>query len=340
MLHTTTPADARRRSLCLALTAAAAAGAGPLFAAEPPSNELKIYGNLSTLELAPVLLAVDRFYKAPARVQQGGITSLYGQPGDLPNLVALGMSDLATNSETQGLRYSVQHPGLRIIFTVSEGLYRIVARRSAGIRTLADLKGKRVGTQPRTSSAYYLDRMLRRVGLTEADVKTVPFVAASPVPLSQMTGAFLKGELDAATIWEPEMQRAQDALGADAIEFYEPDGYREQFCLYSTDEKLKDPQLRPRIVAFLRALVQASEIVRSKPQEAWPLVVKAGKHDAAIVERSWRHHSYPGTLLPKVVEMMVEEDVWVAKETGRAPRSRREIETLVDFAPLQEALRG
>lgn len=337
MPHTTTPADARRRSLCLAL---AAAGTTPLFAAEPPSNELKIYGNLSTLELAPVLLAADRFYKAPARVQQGGITSLYGQPGDLPNLMALGVSDLATNSETQGLRYSVQHPGLRIIFTVSEGLYRIVARRSAGIRTLADLKGKRVGTQPRTSSAYYLDRMLRRVGLTEADVKTVPFVAASATPLSQIPGALLKGELDAATIWEPEMQRAQDALGADAIEFYEPDGYREQFCLYSTDEKLKDPVLRPRIVAFLRALIEASEIIRRKPQEVWPLVVKATKQDAAIIERSWRHHTYPGTLLPKLADLMVEEEVWVAKETGRAPRGRREIESLIDFGPLQEAQRS
>ena len=337
MSHPTTPADARRRSLCFAL---AAASSSPLFAAEPPSNELKVYGNLQTLELAPVLLAVDRLYKAPVQLQHGGIISLYGESGDLPNLVARGMSDVATNSETQGLRYSVQHPGLRIIFTVSEGLYRIVARRSAGIKTLADLKGKRVGTQLRTSSAYYLDRMLRTVGLTEADVKTVPFLAGSPVPLSQIPSALLKGELDAATIWEPEMQRAQEALGADAIEFYDPDGYHEQFCLYSTDEKLKDPVLRPRIVAFLRALIEASEIVRRKPQEVWPLVAKATKQDAAIIERAWRHHTYPGTLLPKLVDIMVDEEVWVAKETGRTPRWRREIETLIDPTPLKEAMRG
>ena len=46
-------------------------------------------------------------------------------------------------------------PGLRIILTVSEGYYRIVARRSAGISSLADLKGKRIATFPSTSSAYY-----------------------------------------------------------------------------------------------------------------------------------------------------------------------------------------
>ncbi|MBX3620383.1 MAG: ABC transporter substrate-binding protein [Rhizobacter sp.] len=335
MHHPLTPADRRRRSLCFAL---AAAGASPLLAAEPPP-ELRVYGNLSTLELAPVLLAVDQTYKAPVLLRQGGITSLYGKPGDLPNLVALGMSDVATNSETQGLRYSLEHPGLRIIFTVAEGLYRIVARRSAGIRTLADLRGKRVGTMPRTSSAYYLDRMLRSVGLSEADVKTVPFVAGGPVPLNRMTGALLQGELDAVTIWEPEMQRAHDALGDDAIEFYDPDGYREQFCLYSTDEKLHDAVLRPRIVAFLRALVEASEIVRTQPQQAWPLVAKATKQEVPLIERAWRHHIYPATLLPKLAGLMVEEEVWVAKETGRPPRKRSVIEALIDAQPLQEALR-
>lgn len=336
MHHPFAPADMRRRSLFFAL---AAAGASPLLAAEPPP-ELRVYGNLSTLELAPVLLAVERTYKAPVMLRQGGITSLYGKPGDLPNLVALGMSDVATNSETQGLRYSLDHPGLRIIFTVAEGLYRIVARRSAGIRTLADLRGKRIGTMPRTSSAYYLDHMLRSVGLSEADVKTVPFVAGGAVPLNRMTGALLQGELDAATIWEPEMQRAQDALGDDAIEFFNPDGYREQFCLYSTDEKLQHPVLRPRIVAFLRALVEASETIRAQPQAAWPLVAKATKQEPSLIERSWRHHTYPGTLLPKLADIMVEEEVWVAKETGRTPRKRSAIEALIDAQPLQEALRS
>lgn len=332
----------RRRSLCVGLAASAATSACAPWGVQPalPVGALRVYGNLSTLELAPVLSAVDRLGPEAAILQQGGITSLYGLPGDLPNLVATGMSDVATNSETQGLRYSMQHPGLRIIFTVSEGLYRIVARRSAGISTLADLRGKRVGTMPRTSSAYYLDRMLRTVSLSETDVTVVPFIAGSAMPLSKMKEAFLKGELDAATIWEPEMQRAQDALGSDAIEFYDPEGYREQFCLYSTDAKLNDPGLRPKIVAFVRALILASEVIRRQPQAVWPLVVKATKQDAQIIERSWRHHTYPGTLLPKLLDIMVEQDVWVARETGRAPRGRRELSSLVDASVLREAIRA
>ncbi|MFC5499273.1 ABC transporter substrate-binding protein [Caenimonas terrae] len=332
-------AQPRRRTVCLALASgvlAGCAGRTPVQSAPP----LRVYGNLSTLELAPVLLAASRALPDPIRVQQGGISSLYGLDGDLPNLVARGESDLATNSETQALRYSVAHPDLRLILTVSEGLYRIVARRSAGIAQLADLRGKRVGTMPRTSSAYYLDRTLRSVGLTQSDVNVVPFVAGSAVPLSRMSEAFRRGELDAATIWEPELQRAQDALGADAIEFHDPLGYREQFSLFSTEAKLQDPSLRPRIVAYVRAIIDASAQIRRDPRSAWALVADATRQHPQIIERSWRHHSYPAALAPDLLDTMVQEEVWVAAETGRVPRGRRELASLIDASLLREALRA
>lgn len=336
---TTRDAQPRRRTVCLALATGLFAGCATRTPAQSMAP-LRVYGNLSTLELAPVLLAASRASPAPIRVEQGGITSLYGQAGDLPNLVARGMSDLATNSETQALRYSVAHPDLRLVLTVSEGLYRIVARRSAGITKLSDLRGKRVGTMPRTSSAYYLDRSLRSAGLKQSDVKIVPFIAGSALPLSKMSEAFRKGELDAATIWEPEMQRAQDALGADAIEFHDPHGYREQFSLFSTQAKLRDPLLRPGIVAFVRAIADASAAIRRDPREAWALVANATRQDLRIVERSWPHHTYPAALSPHLLDLLVEEEVWVAAETGRAPRSRRELATLIDSSVLQEAMRA
>ena len=60
--------------------------------------------------------------------------------------------------------FRCEHPDLRIIFNVTEGLYRIVARRSAGIASVADLKGKRVATIAPTSAGYFLHRMLATRG--------------------------------------------------------------------------------------------------------------------------------------------------------------------------------
>src|SRR5690606_9757908 len=90
------------------------------------SAPLAIYGNKQTFEIAPVLLAAEEFYPAPAVVRMGSIANLVGDP-PVPGFGEEGEADLATNAETQALRYSVRHPDLRILMTVTEGLYRVVA---------------------------------------------------------------------------------------------------------------------------------------------------------------------------------------------------------------------
>ena len=125
----------------------------------------------------------------------------------------------------------MRHPDLRIIFNVTEGLYRIVARRSAGIASVADLKGKRVATIEQTSAGYFLHRMLASAGLSFDDITAVPIA-----PLSGMTEALRKGEVDAVVIWEPESENSAQVLGDDAIEFDGDGVYGELFNLNTTAE--------------------------------------------------------------------------------------------------------
>ncbi|MET0498676.1 MAG: nuclear transport factor 2 family protein [Steroidobacteraceae bacterium] len=284
---------------------------------------LRVYGNTTTIELAPVLLASDRVYAGRSSVSNGGI----------PNLFVDGEADIATNAETQALRLSADHPNLRIIFTVSEGFYRIVARRSAGIGKLSDLRGKRIATIPRTSSAYYLHKMLASVGLTEADVTIVPIF-----PLDRMPPALKNGEVDAVTIWEPEIQNAADLIGADAIEFQDRSVYRELFNLNTTAEALADPERRCAIVSYVRSLVTASERINKENRQVLPLVAKSGGYDAKLLDRVWHHEGYPGTLVKDLLDVMVDEEVWVAKERDRTPRSREQLASLIDSSVLQEAV--
>src|SRR5690606_13516072 len=147
----------------LALSSCAAAGAPQ----EDP-GPIAAYGNKQTFEIAPVLLAAEHHYPGEASVRMGSLANLVGAP-PVPGFGEEGEADVATNAETQLLRYSVDNPNLRIILGVSEGLYRVVARRSAGIETVADLKGKAVATIPQTSSGYFLNRMLTEAGLAFSD---------------------------------------------------------------------------------------------------------------------------------------------------------------------------
>jgi NitT/TauT family transport system substrate-binding protein len=129
--------------------------------------------------------------------------------GGVRNL-ANGGAHAATNAETQFLFAGA--PNVRILFTVAEGLYRIVGKRSAGISTLADLRGKRVSVPRDTSAHYALVRMLASAGLSESDVTIVDVVTRN-----QMAAAVLDGRADALSMWEPESQKAFDALGRDCV---------------------------------------------------------------------------------------------------------------------------
>ncbi len=286
--------------------------------------QLRVAGNTSTLELAPVLLAARELGAERVAVRNGGIPALFDAD-----------ADLATNAETQALRQSVDHPDLRIIFTVAEGFYRVVARRSAGIRSLADLRGKRIATAPSTSSAFYLYKTLATVGLQPADVTIVPLS-----PLSKMPAALDSREIDALTIWEPEIQHAADLVGADAIEFQDRRVYRELFDLHATAASLADPDKRAEIVGFVRALIEASARMRSEPRSVWPLVAATTGYDAALIEKVWHHEGYPATLAPDLLDVLVEEDAYLAAERNRVPRGRAELAKLVDDSVLREALRA
>jgi ABC-type nitrate/sulfonate/bicarbonate transport system substrate-binding protein len=285
---------------------------------------LRVQGNITTIELAPVLLAAQS-HNAPVAISNGGV----------PDLARAGGAELATNAETQALRASVTNPDLRIIMTVSEGLYRIVARRSAGINSLADLKGKRIATISITSSGYFLHRMLRTVGLDYADVTVVPLNTAGA------EDAIARGEIDAVSLWEPMIDNISRRLGDDAIEFSGKGIYREIFNLNTTAAQLADPVQRQRIVEFVRSVLKSTKQLHADPRFAWTAVAKSAGYDESVVARTWHHHRYPGAIVPDLLDVLEDEEKYLARSAPqRTPRSRAELAKLIDASVLEEALAG
>jgi hypothetical protein len=86
---------------------------------------------------------------------------------------------------------------VRLLFTLAEGMYQIVAKKSAGITKLADLKGKRVVVPRSTSAHYYLVAMLRSAGLNESDVTLVT------APADMMAAAVVRGDADPSRCGSP-----------------------------------------------------------------------------------------------------------------------------------------
>src|SRR6516162_3457528 len=127
----------RRTALVAALLLACAAPAW----AEP----LRVAVNMTTIESAPVFAAAERLGAGAVRLLPGGI----------PRLID-GSADAATHASTQAILRSTEDPRIRIVLTIAEYDYRIVARRSAGIQRVADLRGKMVATPLHTSAHFAL----------------------------------------------------------------------------------------------------------------------------------------------------------------------------------------
>jgi len=279
-------------------------------------TQLRAAGNMSTIELSPLLVAADKIYPGEISVINGGIPA-----------VVSGMVDVATNAETQLLRQSVDDPGLRVVFTVAESFYRIVARKSAGIHRIADLKGKRITTPRNTSAHYFLVKMLNTERLSETDVTLVNIN-----PVTEMSTALKEGRVDAVAMWEPEAERA-----IAAVTFQDRRVYRELFNLNTSARVLADPAKRKAIVELLRSLIASSQRIRQRPRQYWPLIALKLNYTAETVSASWPYMRYAGGLAPDLLEVMVEEEMWVAKERNRPPRTRSQLASLIDRSLLNEA---
>jgi sulfonate transport system substrate-binding protein len=319
----------------LAMIAVATSGCAQADEAVAPqaitqAGPLRAFGNLSVFEFAPVFVAAESYYPGEVTLGRGSVANLVGAPGATP-VDTSEPADIATNAETQALRYSLRNPEMRIVMTVTEGLYRIVARKSAGINSLADLKGKRIATISVTSSGFFTQKMLKSVGLSTDDVTMVGMA------LPDMPKALAERRVDAVAIWEPEVERAAQAIGDDAIEFSGKGIYREIFNLNTTEGNLANPEMRRNIVVMVRAIIDASEEVRKSPERAQELVAQYSGYPLELVKQSWSHHNFMADWAGDLLDVLVEEEEWLAKQDKRTPRTREQLATLIDTSVLEEA---
>ncbi|MFT4119720.1 ABC transporter substrate-binding protein [Bradyrhizobium sp.] len=70
-------------------------------------------------------------------------------------------------------------------------------RPDKGVKTFADLRGRRIATAIRTTAHIFLDRALRANGLVPADVEIVNS------NMSQAVNAFIAGDVPAVALWVP-----------------------------------------------------------------------------------------------------------------------------------------
>jgi sulfonate transport system substrate-binding protein len=349
--HPSTPGQITRRDAALGVFLATggvllqgcASTTAPL-KDDGPLVPIKVAG-ARWIEVSAVLVAANSFYPQKLEVASGGVVA-----------ITSGETDLATNAETQLLRESIANPDLRIIMTASESFYRLIARRSAGISKMSDLKGKRVLASRLTSQHYFVVAMLRSAGLQEEDVTFVTLPAPQPGQAGQptqpaqaaglgasnryrMAQALMRGDVDFIAPFEPEAEIAVRQLGNDGIVFQDKKVYREAFNLHARAPDLADPEKRRAIVRFVRAVADASKALRKDPKPYLPYIASVTRFSVEELGLGWPETAFPVHIIPDMLDVLEVEEQWIAGLSNRPARGRAELAKFIDRSVVEEALK-
>jgi NitT/TauT family transport system substrate-binding protein len=178
---------------------------------------------------------------------------------DALDQVAAGKLDLATVYLTPVAIRTLQGLELSAITRLhfSTGLHAIVARAGSKIRTDVDLKGKKLGFTPNTSSEGFVRSYLATHGLDREDVQLVP---GDPLKLIELLAT---GEVDAACLWHPRVWDAEDRLGGASTQLTS-NVYMEISMLVGMRARMAE--LEPALLRLLKALARAEALADQNPQ--------------------------------------------------------------------------
>ncbi len=230
---------------------------------------------------APLFVALEKGYFAEAGLEVKIIAP--ADPNDPPKLVAAGQADIAISYQPQLHMHVAQGlPLVRIGTLVATPLNSLVVLADGPVRSIADLKGRKIGFSVGGFEEALLRAMLERHGLSLDDVTLVNVnFALSP--------ALLAGQVDAVIGAYRNFELNQmDVAGRPGRAFYvEEEGVPpyDELIIITNRARLGDARLR----MFVHAVERGVQFLINHPEESWRLFIRNRKElDNEVNRRAWR----------------------------------------------------
>ena len=230
---------------------------------------------------APLIVAQEKGYFKSTGLEVKMIAP--ADPNDPPKLVAAGKVDLAVSYQPQlHVQVSEGLPLARIGTLVSTPLNSLVVLEGGPIKSIKDLKGKKIGFSVGGFEDALLAAMLSKHNLSIKDVELInvnfslsPSIVAGKV--DAVIGAFRNFELN-----------QMDIIGRPGIAFYpEEEGVPpyEELIIVANKAKVTDK----RYSQFLDAVERGVQYLINHPDKSWQLFIRAHKNlDDELNRRAWR----------------------------------------------------
>ena len=174
------------------------------------------------------------------------------------------------------------------VTSLTDGRYGIVVSPQSGIKTLADLRGRRIGLSTNTIIQYTVDAQLRQAGVSMTEYEAVS-VPRMPLRLEMVLG----GQIEGASLPEPLLTAAA-AQGAPLLSTTDSTGIDAGIMLFS--KKVLDERLEA-VRAFYRAYYKAAQKINANPDAYREYLVDKAAFPAAVKD-TYRFVRYRKPSLP------------------------------------------
>jgi ABC-type nitrate/sulfonate/bicarbonate transport system substrate-binding protein len=223
------------------------------------------------------------------------------------NALLNGEVDMAEAAEFPFLKMAFQRLPVRIVAVNDrfENDYLIV-RKDRGVNNVADLEGKRIGIIRGTILEFYLGRFLE---LHRIHLQAVAIVNTATA--SGTADAIVKGEVDAAVIFQPYVDSIQGQLGDKAMIWPVQNSQLVYGILVLNADWLT--RHKGMVQRFLKCLAEAENYLATHPNEARAIVQKRLNLDSAYMAAIWPQHQFSLSLDQPMITAMRDEANWMIR---------------------------
>lgn len=215
---------------------------------------------------------------------------------------------LATASDLPIMFRSFETVPFKVLatFATSSQDVKLVARKSSGVKSSADLKGKQVALVRGSAGQYVLDLTVLAAGL---DPRTIVGV---DLDLKHLSQAAVNPQIDAFALFQPGANQLIKLLGADAVVVPIPYLYTLTFNLIALRDRsgvLEDEQVK-----VLRALDRAVNFIKAEPAASMGILREHLKMDASDIATLWPDYRFALTLNQSLIATLESTARWAIQE--------------------------
>jgi ABC-type nitrate/sulfonate/bicarbonate transport system substrate-binding protein len=221
-----------------------------------------------------------------------------------------GGADVATTAESPTTAAAMTKAPIAFLARTEYSDLKTIVAAESGIKSPADLKGKRIAYTAGTGSEVYTWTLLRSANLKPEDVKLVNLRPQEMIP------AMSAGSIDAFDTWEPHIANAKKALGSKVAQLDTKGMYSETFNIVVMRAYAeKNPKV---IHAFLKSLVEAEAWMKQNRDEAIATVAGFTGMKLEDLTPIWDDYVFEVVLDQKVMDVLTTHSNW-RLSTGNAP---------------------